>query len=224
MMNSYLNKSLILLFILCTIISCNDGSNSSEKTEATENSENPTTETTQEDKSETDGPFEVKSGMIQYQDKNLEGEITATNTFYFDNYGNLIKLEETIDGEISTYIYNEATKKGATLFAGRNKASKIFMRQGEISKFVAQRSTSGFTKENDEEILGKNCEVYANNAKTAEGEPKVVYWQHQGITLKEINRLGSGYMFEASSFEEKPIEKTIFSLPNEIELPHDIFE
>lgn len=214
---------LIMLFalpmLLCAIISCNEVKN------AEDNSEYSAIKTDEDKKVEADGSFGIESGMIEYQDKNLEGKLTAAYKLYFANYGSLVKLEETMPGEkTTTYIYNDDTKKGVTLFAGRDKANKVFMRQGEINVFLALRSQSGFTKQKDEEILGKNCEVYANNAKSDEGESQLIYWQYKGLLLKEINRLGIGYMFEAIKLEEKPMANDIFSLPNKIELPHNIFD
>ena len=213
-------KIYILPFILFAFTSCGDGANentdNAESNAAVENSENTT-----DDKAEADGPFSIKSGIIEYEMKKLNGEVKARLKFYFSKYGNLMKLEETADGETSIYIYNEATKKGVTQFPGRT-PSKIFMRQGELNTLVAQRGTNGFTQQADEVILGKNCEVQANNATTAEGDPKVKFWLHKGIAMKEINRLGMGYEFEAVKFDEKPVDKSLFSLPGG-EMPHDIF-
>lgn len=210
-------KYLLLPGLLCLIMSCKQDKQSTEQTDK------PKTESVQKKKESKEGPFSVESGLIKYQEKNLKTEAITTYLLTFDHYGNVVKLEETLDGETSVYLYNNDTKKGATLFGGRDKANKIFARQGEINKFVSMRSTSGFTKQADETILGKNCEVYANNAKSNEGDSQLVYWLHNGIVLKEINRLGMGYSFEAVLFEEKPIGEKSFSLPGQIEMPHDIF-
>lgn len=209
-MKHYLTQLLLFSCMLCTIISCKEDKKSS-------------TETTKKSSKKTNGPFEIQSGVIEYEEQNLKNNKKTIYTLTFDDYGNVVKLEETVEGETSIYIYNDTTNKGATLFSGRDKPVKIYMRQGEISMFLAQRSTSGFVKQNDQEVLGKNCTVYANNTKTADGAPKVVYWLYKGLALKEINRLGNGYRFEAIKFEEKQIDREVFSLPNKIKLPHNIF-
>lgn len=98
----------------------------------------------------------------------------------------------------------------------------MFMRQGELNMLVAQRGTNGCTKQANESILGKDCEVWANNAQSAEGESQLKFWLHKGIAMKEINRLGMGYEFEAVKFDEKAVDKSAFSLPSG-DMPHDIF-
>lgn len=212
-MISHLTKIVPFLFVSFTLLSCG------EQTETSDNVESTPVETVPENDGiaaegnpvKSDGPFNIKSGEIHYDDKNLEGNVVGQYIFSFDNYGNLLKLEETIDGETSLYLYDEDAKKGVTQFAGR-KANKAYMRQGEINRFVAMRSQSGFAQKDNEELLGKTCEVYANNAVNDAGESKVVYWMHEGICLKEINRLAAGYSFEATKFEEKAIAKDVFSL------------
>lgn len=209
-MKTSIFKLLSLLIIFSLIISCKNEDNSSQKIEDSNTSQ--VIENIQEKEKKNDGAFKVKSGIIHYYDKNLKGEKSADYKLFFDNFGRLIKLEETIDGQTSNYLYDEDAKKGATQFAGRDKVNKIFMRQGEISRFVAKRSTSGFTKKKNESLIGKECEVYENNAKDDNGDSKLIYWTYKGIVLKEINKLGSGYHFEANKFEEKTIDKETFSL------------
>jgi hypothetical protein len=157
-----------------------------------------------------DGPFNVKSGIVTYESKKLDGSLVSTSTFYFDDYGNLVKLEETAAGETSVYMYDQKASKGMTAFPGR-KPSKISMRQGELNMLVAKHSTSGYVQQNNEAVAGKDCIVYANNAQSAEGESKHIYWKYKGVLLKEINRLGTGYMLEATSFEEKALDNDVFS-------------
>jgi|GEM_PF-6041802 len=156
-----------------------------------------------------DGPFQVKSGVITYEERSLEGVVKATHVFYFDDYGNKLRLEETLGGETSIYLYDQDKQEGVTKFPGRN-ATSIKMRQGEINVFVAKHSTSGYTKQPDEEIAGKMCTVYANNAKSAGGESQSVYWRYKGLLLKDINRLGNGYILEAITIEEKPLDPVFF--------------
>lgn len=197
--------------MLC--VSCNSENNSENGTKDSNKSE----QSSEKHSKVSTGPFEIASGIIHYENKNMKDEIVSKHTLYFDKYGKRIRLDETIAGETSNFLYNEEVKKGVTLWHGRDKSAKIYMRQGEINLYVAQRSTSGFTQGANEEILGRPCETHTNNAKTENGEPKVAYWMHKGITLKEINRLGAGYKFEAVKFEEKPIEDEIFALLKGVE-------
>lgn len=196
-----------MAFTLLLILSCSEDKTQSEDT----TQERPTekTEVTEPTEEKIEGPFAIKSGVITYHDKKLDGTVTATKTFYFDNYGNTLKLEETIDGETSIYIFDNLLGKGQTSFPGR-KPSKMRMRQGELNSLVAKHSTSGYAKQDNETIIGKECIVYANNAKSAEGESKHIYWKHKGILLKEVSRLGGGYITEAVSFEEKALDKSLF--------------
>ena len=209
-------KLLSLALTFCFLVSCGNA----EKDASTTSTEEPTPaiveKPTENQEQKTEGPFEIKSGLIVYQNKKLDGTVRGTNTFYFDNYGNTLKLEETIDGETSTYLYDQEKKKGFTIFPGR-KPTKISMRQGELNVFVAKHSTSGYAKQEDEIIAGKNCIVYANNAKSAEGDSQHTYWKHQGVLLKEINRLGGGYIVEATSFEAKAIDREVFSQLDNLE-------
>ena len=214
-MNYELIKLLLPSFILFSLISCGDTDKSDNSNEPL-STEISTEQSTEENKVAAPGPFEVKSGIIHYQTKNIEGKIKAENKLYFENFGNLLKLEETINGETSIYVYNNDTKQGATLWTGKEKPIKSYSKQGEILTFCALRSTQGFTQLDDAILLGKNCSVYANNAKSENGESKLTYWRHKGIILKEINQLGMGYQFEATKFEAKPIKRDVFSLLDEI--------
>lgn len=222
-MKSQLKHLFYLLFIPCAMISCGGGTQTNEEAGETApgtNSDN--TAMAQEEETEKVGPFNIKSGVIEYEDKNLNGDVKAILKLTFDNYGSTVNLVETAGAETSIYIFNDLTKKGVTMFPGR-KPNKMFMRQGEINQFVAMRSTSGFTKQEDEAILGKNCEVQANNANNAKGESQLTYWMYEGIVMKEINRLGMGYIFEATKLEEQAMEESVFALPNGTEMPHEIF-
>ncbi|MCI5057765.1 MAG: hypothetical protein MRY83_16740 [Flavobacteriales bacterium] len=209
-------KLIAALLAICFLISCKNEGNDQKTVDGEKPTPITVTEPNANTKQKTDGPFEIKAGVISYQNKKLDGTVTATNTFYFDDYGNMLKLEETIDSETSTYLYDQKKGKGLTIFPGR-KPSKIRMRQGELNIMVAKHSTSGYVKQNDEAIAGKNCTVYANNAKSAQGESQHMYWKHKGLLLKEINRLGGGYILEAISFEEKALNEDVFSQLVDIE-------
>lgn len=219
-MNARLIKIAPFLLVPFTLFSCGE---STETTDTSATGGAPT-ETTQPDDApvadatpvNTDGPFQVKSGEIHYQQKDLNGKLVAKYKFYFDNYGMTLKLEETREGEVSLYLYDNEAKKGVTQFPGR-KANKAYARQGEMNMFVAMRSQSGFVQRDNEAILGNDCEVFANNAVDDAGESKVVYWMHKGICLKEINRLTGGYEFEATHFEEKALDGSTFSMLNEVD-------
>ena len=212
-MNLRLSKIIPFLILPIAISSCSEPDGSADVTPST-TVETEGEITTEVETPNTDGPFSIKSGVIHYVDKNQDGDITMESDFYFDNYGRVMKLEETVDGEVSVYLYDDDAKKGLTQFPGRN-ASTSSMKQGEILRLVAMRSQQGYVQQADEEIIGKNCEVYANNAVDENGDSKVVYWMHQGICLKEINQLGMGYIFEATSFEEKALDASVFALLNE---------
>ena len=208
-------RFLPVVIVTCLIYACN---NEGKKAETSVTAE---VEKTIEDKTNVkgdrqDGPFGVKSGVVTYESKKLDGSLVSTNIFHFDDYGNLLKLEETVDGETSIYMYDQKTSKGLTAFPGR-KPSKMSMRQGELNMLVAKHSTSGYVQQDNETIAGKDCIVYANNAQSAEGESKHIYWKHKGVLLKEINRLGTGYILEAVAFEEKALDYDTFSELDAIE-------
>lgn len=209
-------KIMMVVMAICILVSCNNEGNDTTIADAKEPSSVTAAEPTPNVEQKTDGPFAIKAGVITYQNKKLDGTVTATNTFYFDDYGNTLKLEETIDSETTTYLYDNKKGKGLTIFPGR-KPSKIRMRQGELNIMVAKHSTSGYVKQNDETIAGKNCTVYANKAKSAQGESQHMYWKHNGLLLKEINRLGGGYILEAIAFEEKALNEDVFSQLADIE-------
>lgn len=222
-MNRLLTRLYFLPLFLFAFAACGDGQNTEENSENAETSDEmmENTNDSEADAPEMNGPFGIQSGVIEYEDRSLGGEVTANLKLYFTNYGALTKLEETTtDGEVSVYIYNDATKKGVTQF-GERKPSKIFMRQGELNLFLAERGTNGFTQQEDQMILGKTCEVQANNATSVDGDPQVIFWLHKGIPMKEINRLGMGYEFEAVKFEERTVDKSEFSLSG-AETSHDI--
>ena len=208
-MKTYSFKIHAAIIIICLIFSCNYEGRKAE-TNANEEVEKTIEEKTNLKRDKQDGPFGVKSGVVTYENKNLDGNLVSTNTFYFDDYGNLLKLEETADRETTIYMYDQKKRKGITAFPGR-KPNKMSMRQGELNMLVVMHSTSGYVQQDNEDIAGKDCIVYANNAKSAEGESKHMYWKHKGVLLKEINRLGTGYILEATSFEEKILDKGIFS-------------
>ena len=207
-------KILAAVIISCLIFSCNNESRKAE-TNVIDEVEKTIEEKTNIKKDKQDGPFGVKSGVVTYESKKLDGSLVTTNTFYFDDYGNMLKLEETADRETSIYVYDQKASKGMTAFPGR-KPNKTSMRQGELNMLVAMHSTSGYVQQDNATIAGKDCIVYANNAKSAEGESKHMYWKHKGILLKEITRLGTGYILEATSFEEKNLDKGIFSEINAV--------
>ena len=191
-----------------SLLSCSEGEKPG--TSITGEVEDYITEKTNIEVDEKDGPFAVKSAIVVYENKELDGTLVSTNTFYFQDYGNMLKLEETVDGETSVYMYDQKASKGVTIFPGR-KPNKISMRQGELNMLVAGHSTSGYVQRDNETIAGKDCIVYANNAKSEVGDSKHTYWKHNGVLLKEINRLGTGYMLEATSFEEQDLDNNTFS-------------
>ena len=202
-------KILAAVIITCLIFSCKNESRKAE-TNITDEVEKTIEEKTNIKRDKQDGPFGVKSGVVTYESKKLDGSLVSTNTFYFDDYGNMLKLEETADGETSIYMYDQKASKGITAFPGR-KPNKIGMRQGELNMLVAMHSTSGYVQQDNATIAGKDCIVYANNAKSAEGKSKHMYWKHKGVLLKEINRLGTGYILEATTYEEKALNDGVFS-------------
>lgn len=203
-------KFIIAIMAICILFSC--------KNEQSASNDKITKEVEKKMKSnevKSEAPFQVKSGIIVYDYKKLDGTITASHTFYFDDYGNTLKLEETSDQETTVYLFDQEKRIGLTIFPGR-KPSKIRMRQSELNSLVVKHATSAYTKQPDEDIAGKKCTVYANNAKSAEGESKHIYWKYKGILLKEINRLGTGYILEATTFEEKALDSSVFSELKEI--------
>lgn len=201
-------KLLICLMLIGVLVSCKNETKDTNTT-ITDVVEEKIKESSNTPEAKQDGPFQVKSGVINYEERTLEGVVRGTYVFYFDDYGNKLRLEETLGGETSIYLYDQEKQEGVTKFPGRN-ASSIKMRQGEINVFVAKHSTSGYMKQPDEEIAGKNCTVYANNAKSAEGESQSVYWKYKGLLMKDVNRLGSGYILEAISIEEKALDPVFF--------------
>ena len=38
-----------------------------------------------------------------------------------------------------------------------------------------------------------------------------MYWKYKGVLPKEINRIGTGYISEVTTFEKKALDKSIFS-------------
>jgi len=205
-------KLLLCLMLIGVLVSCKN-----EKGE-TKNNENDHKNIVTDDEDvvigdnqDADGPFLIKTGIITYETKTLEGLLTATNTLYFDSYGNHLKLVESIGAETNIYYFDERNKNGTTIFHGR-KPVKRSMRQAELNFFVAKKAISGYERQEDEELLGKNCVVYANNAKSAGGESQHVYWMHKGVLMKEIDRLGTGYINEAVTFEEKDLDEDVFKL------------
>jgi hypothetical protein len=215
-------KSFILLVSLFSLIACNDSKKSEENTDDASAASSAEITSEEVDEEKANGPFGIESGVIQYLDKSLEGATRAELTFYFANHGKLVKLEEVVADQTSIYIFNDDTKKGTTKFSDR-KANKMLMRQGEINRIVAVKGTNGFKQLDNEDITGKSCDVWANNAVSEEGDSQVKYWIHKGIPLREINRLGGGYDLEAISFEERSVDNSEFSLPNGEEMPVDIF-
>lgn len=210
-MKHQLTHLFVLFISIGLLISCkSDAKETNNNSDDTKNISTNPEEVKVGDNQDPDGHFAIKSGIITYETKKLNGTLTATNVLYFDDYGKKLKLEETISGEVSVYMFDEDKKKGLTSFPGR-KPSKMFMRQGELNSLIAKHSTSGYTKQENETIAGKDCVVYANNAKSTEGESKHVYYKYKGILFKDINRLGSGYITEAISFEEKALDNSIFS-------------
>lgn len=202
--------TLLSFSILLIAASCGSGTEETE-TESSDAKETMQAEVQEKESAQnTEGPFDVKSGTIHYENKKPSGELVSNHVLYFDDYGRTIRLDETIDGETSQFLYSEDKKKGATIWSGRDPIS-ISMRQGEINAYVAKQSESGFTQQEDASILGQSCTVFANNMKDANGDPKVQYWMYKGIPLKEINLLGSGYMFEAVKFEEKQVDRAMFA-------------
>jgi hypothetical protein len=213
-MKSQSIKLLLSLLIVSVLFSCKDEKKDTETT-VTDAVEKTIEENTKVKEDKQDGPFGVKSAVITYDNKKLDGSLRSTYTFYFDDYGNMLKLEETVDGDTSVYMFNEKEGKGMTAFPG-HKPNKMSMRQGELNMLVVMHGTSGYVQQDNEAIVGRDCIVYANNAKSAKGESQHKYWKHKGVLLKEINRLGMGYILEATSFEERALDKEAFSQLNNL--------
>jgi len=211
---------------LSVFISCTDGSDPVVVPETVDTSTPEPITTIDNATIVSDGPFQVKAGVVEFLTKDLDGNLLEDTKIYtFENYGNLVKLEETFQGDRSVYLYNYTTKKGMVLREGKTEAQKSYGAPGEINEFTQSQGTAGggFTQLVNENIAGKDCEVQENNGQR-DGKSTYIFWSYKGITLKAFNNImGKGYIKEAVNFEERAVPLSEFAFPDGIVSPVDIF-
>ena len=221
MKNSTLFPALIVLFSL--FISCSQSEDVDQSKENGESSES--TKTADPMVPSPNAPFSIKSGEVSFVEENLAGDKLRELTYSFDNFGMLVKLDEiNKEGELSHYVYNSDTKRGLKLFPGKTKATKSYGVPGEIAPFIVMQTTSGFIEVDSDQIAGKLCKVFENKT-MKDGHPLLTLWQYKGFTLKSLSYLTqNGSKLEATHFEEKAVDRSVFTMPKGTDIPYDLFE
>jgi hypothetical protein len=221
MKNSILFPVLIIFFGL--FISCSQSKDAEQNQENTEVSKS--TKIADPMTPSANAPFSIKSGVVSFVEENVAGEKLRELTYSFDNFVMLVKLDEIDkDGELSVYMYNSDTKRGLKLFPGKTKAIKTYGIPGEIAPFIVMQTTSGFNEVDSDQIAGKLCKVFENKT-VKDGNPLLTLWHYKGFTLKSLSYLTkSGRKLDATHFEEKAVDRSVFTMPKGTDMPYDIFE
>ena len=167
-----------------------------------------------------------KSGIITMKSS---GIITATTTFYFDDYGEKMaaynEIEHEAEGKKTTFrnvnlldgessiLYDEANKLGMKM-PDRDGMIYYFPDFDEMSQ--AGRDSIGYQKLESRTILGKECAGHA----LKRNQFPIRVWMWEGIPLRtELHGTAEPLVWEATSVEvDVPVAAEKFVLPAGIKM------
>ena len=213
------------------VYACGGGGDTTQTETTTENEGAEISETSYDDNQDSDGNddairrYPIKSGIIEYKVSGLQ---TGTETIYFDDWGmkeaKYTKTEMKIAGTSQeedrvtyidgawNYTYDAIQKSGTKLKNPLFEVAKHMKEKGLKALGEKMMKDMGGEKVGQEEILGKDCEVWeVKNMKT-----KIWIWNN--IPFKTESNLMQTITVEATSFEENasiPTDK--LSPPKDVE-------
>ncbi len=167
------------------------------------------------------GKYTLKSGIVEY--KSTMMGFDASQTLYFDDYGNKEVTESHMD-IMGTKTTNVMLAKDGTMynFDPENKTGMKSPSMPQMNQLNFEALTDEVTKEwnlkeeGKETFLGKECIKYSMNNPNM--NMKGTYWVWKGIALKtEVEMATSGMVMEATNIQENvavPAEK--FEIPADI--------
>ncbi|MCB9230718.1 MAG: hypothetical protein H6581_03605 [Bacteroidia bacterium] len=173
---------------------------------------------------DNDGPFEVKSGIVEYTYRNENRKETRHELIHFDNYGRLVKIEENFQGKKQTMVFNKATNRGFRFFEGARMATKSGQTP-QISGFIVKPDLIvGYSETEPEWVAGAECRHFKKDPSEADPTMQADYWIYKGIVLKSKVYMGTYSEIEAVRFDETDLDPDVFKAPTGVSVPYDIFE
>ena len=208
-----MKKSLIILLVVVTAISCKNASTDKGQASTEMKMETPAP-------SKAKGKYAIKSGILEYQPSVMGFE--ARQTTYFDNYGaleaNIVSMEimgtksESLTLTRDNYIYTiDLVNKTGTKVYASPKSSINFedLTEEALMDWKLKR-------EGKETVLGKECEKwYMDNDDL---KMKGYYWTWKGVALKvDLDMSISKMQLEATKIEENAnIPADRFEIPADV--------
>ena len=165
--------------------------------------------------------YGIKSGIIHEYSK-LNEHITP-DVRYFDNYGELEAMVQTIDmGGLGSFENTTVTKKEKAWVFNEASKPKVFDNPTADLTFInpSQEVIDKYklvdTGE-DEEVLGRTCRKFTFETLMGRRN-KVIYntaWVYQGIVLKSLMKNGrQETIYEVTDFQENvEVPAEIFVIP-----------
>jgi len=151
--------------------------------------------------------YGIKSGIAHSVTRLNEHETPTVQ--YFDDYGNLEAVIQTIDmGGLGSYENTTITKKGKAWFVNPSGKSKAFDNPiADLTFINPSEAVINKYKIHDtgekEEFLGRMCNKFTYE--TTQGRKTVVTtaWVYKGIILKSVTMIGRRESsFEMTDFQE----------------------
>jgi hypothetical protein len=167
--------------------------------------------------------YKNKSGMIEYK---MSGNSEGKSVTYWDDYG----YKEVMISQTKTKVWgmtNEENKTvltiGAEVYEWKADDDKIFKSENPIAEIWEEKNydekdveefgkesmeSLGFQKTGEENINGKNCEVW-------EGMGKIWIWKKNGIAIKnDVKIMGINVISEATDIQlDIKVKDELFELP-----------
>ena len=173
--------------------------------------------------------YSKKSGHVEYK---LSGDATGTNSIYWDDWGRkevqIQKSKTTVWG-----MTNEEDKTtlmlGSEVYSWKEGENRIRKSENPMAKLWEEKhytekdiekfskeslETLGFKKTGEENLDGKNCEVYEGVG------GKLWIWKENQIAIKtNVKILGINIASEATKIElDKSIDASLFEIPKNMEI------
>jgi hypothetical protein len=159
--------------------------------------------------------YPIKSGSVSYTMSMMGTDNLMT--LYFDDNGNKncmdVQMEmfgmkihnRTVIKDKRSYVLDMTQKTYTENEASEADYKKVFMSDEDMAK-------EGITKLGEEEIIGKNCQIYSATENGAE----VKFWIWKGMMLKmETASQGMTIKMIATSISESTPDPTLFDIPSD---------
>jgi len=148
--------------------------------------------------------YDVKSGIIHFEDRWKDGELSSQHIVYFDNYGwDEANFRINSDGEEDLFLLKSYPLEFISSKMSTYKEQKFY---DSFSMYVKNHCLRLSVTE---QVMGKPCEIYK---KSSNSEDK--YWVWGGIILKETDEFGTT--------EAKSVKLNVPVPPEKLEIPKNI--